>query len=458
MDSSGSRQSEPKSKPKTLSSKFNISVFLGEESSVQKRAELIVLADQVVTCAGNGKPKTKGDAADVGSISEGAIVLNEGLVTEIGTRQEILAKWGGDRLELANTSVIPGLVDPHCHPIWAGDRTHEFVLRAQGATYEEIHAAGGGIAHTVEATREASDECLKSKTLEIIEYMMAHGTTTLEAKSGYGLSVAEELRHLEILGTIEQASPIDMVRTCLGAHAIPPEFKDDRAGFVNLVTQELLPAVKEKNLAEFADVFCERGAFTRDESEIVLRAAKELGFGLRIHAEEFSNLGGSRMAGELGAASCDHLQHISEDDFPALLQGGTIPTVIPGTSFFLNLDVYAPARKLWDAGLPVALGTDYNAGSCLLPSMQMAMSLAVLQMRMSPEEALTAATINAAHSLGLGHKIGSLEPGKQADLVVLNTPNWKDAIYRFGGNAVRAVVKKGVVLNTLLRSPLGAPL
>lgn len=191
---------------------------------------------------------------------------------------------------------------------------------------------------------------------------------------------------------------------------------------------------------------------------MVLSAAKELGFGLRIHAEEFSNLGGSRMAGTLGAASCDHLQHIHDDDFPALKQGGTIPTVIPGTSFFLDLDVYAPARRLWDSGLPVALGTDFNAGSCLMPSMQMAMSLAVIKMKMTPEEALTAATLNAAYAVGMGDQIGSLIPGKQADMLVLSTPDWRDAVYRFGGNAVRAVVKKGVVLNTILRSPLGAPL
>jgi imidazolonepropionase len=423
-----------------------------------KRADLIILANQVVTCAGGDGPKTKDEAAQIGLVKDGAVVTVNGKIVEIGTRQEILNVWGGDRLELGETSVIPGLVDPHCHPLWAGDRTHEFAMRARGATYEEIHAAGGGIAHTVQSTRAATTKDLETRMAGVVELMAAHGTTTLEAKSGYGLSLKEELRQLEVISQVDRKTPIDIVSTCLGAHAIPPEFESDRNGFLEMITKELLPAVKQRDLARYVDVFCERGAFDCQESEMVLRAAKELGFGLKIHAEEFSNLGGSRMAGTLGAASCDHLQHIHEDDVAALKQGGTIPTVIPGTSFFLDLDVYAPARELWDWGLPVALGTDFNAGSCLLPSMQMAMSLAVLKMKMTPEEALTAATLNAAHAIGMGDRVGSLEPGKQADMLVLNSPDWRDVIYRFGGNAVRAVVKKGVVLNTVLRSPLGAPL
>lgn len=423
-----------------------------------KRAELIVLAKEVASCAGPKGPRKGHNSKDVGLIQNGAVVISDGTILDVGHQENMLAKWDGDRLELPNTSIIPGLVDPHCHPLWAGDRQHEFVLRAEGASYEEIHAAGGGIAHTVEKTRQASTAHLVANMGSLLESMMMHGTTTLEAKSGYGLSFDEEIRQLEIIQQVTSESSMDVVATCLGAHAIPADSAQDRVTFLKMVTEKLLPAVKEKNLAQYVDVFCERGAFTCDESEFVLKAAKNLGFGLRIHAEEFSNLGGSRMAAKLGAASCDHLQHISPEDFPYLERGGTIPTVIPGTSFFLDLDVYAPARELLDFGLPVALGTDFNAGSCLLPSMQMAMSLAVLKMKMTPEEALTAATINAAHSIGMGDKIGSLEVGKQADLLVLNTPQWRSMIYQFGANHVRAVVKKGVVLNTVLRSPLGAPL
>lgn len=422
-----------------------------------KRAELIVAADQVVTVAGD-RPKDKALAADPGIIADGAVVLLDGVIADLGTQKEIARRWTGDRLQLANSCLIPGLVDPHCHPLWAGDRKHEFVLRAQGATYEEIHAAGGGIAHTVQATRQASDEELLASTTATLERMLAHGTTTSEAKSGYGLSTAEELRHLRLLRQAGESLPIDLVLTCLGAHAVPPEYESDREGYLATITEELLPAIKAEGLASFIDVFCERGAFTCEESRIVLSKAKELGFGLRIHAEEFSHLGGSRMAAELGAASCDHLQHLAQDDFPVLKANGTIPVVIPGTSFFLDLDVYAPARALWDAGLPVALGTDYNAGSCLLESMQMAMSLAVLKMKMTPAEALAAATLNAAHTLKIADRVGSLEVGKQADLLVLDGADYRNTIYRFGSNSVRAVIKRGVVLNTILRSPLGAPL
>ncbi len=423
-----------------------------------KHADLIFIADQVVTCSGPPGPRTKGAANQLGLIEGGAVVIVGGNIEDVGHQAEILKRWAGDWLQQPNTCLIPGLVDPHCHPLWGGDRKHEFQLRGQGASYEEIHAKGGGIAHTVEATKTTDDDTLFQRASLAIERMMAHGTTTLEAKSGYGFSVEEELRQLRILNRLNACLPIDLVTTCLGAHALPPEYADNRQGFVSLITEQLLPKVAEEGLARFADVFCERGAFTCEESKQVLEAAKALGLGLRIHAEEFSNLGGSRMAAQLGAASCDHLQHLSEDDMPFLKENGTIPTVIPGTSFFLDMDRYAPARKLWDAGLPVALGTDFNAGSCLMESMQMAMSLAVLKMKMTPEEALTAATINAACSLGLGDRIGSLEPGKQADMVLLDTSDWRDMIYRFGSNSVRAVVKKGAILNTVLRSPLGAPL
>lgn len=423
-----------------------------------QRAELILAAEQVVTCAGPARPRTSDETQNLHILTDGAVVICDGTIVEVGPQEEIFSRWLGDRLQLPQSCLVPGLVDAHCHPLWAGDRKHEFVLRARGASYEEIHAAGGGIAHTVAATTQASDEELIHSTCRVLEKMMSHGTTTCEVKSGYGLLPQEEIRQLELLAQVQQRLAMDLVVTCLAAHAVPSTMAEDRAGYLKQVTDQLLPAVAERGLARFADVFCERGALTREESETILRRAKELGLGLRIHAEEFSYQGGARMAAGLGAASCDHLQHLPPEDFPALREAGTIPVVIPGTSFFLDLDVYAPARAMWEAGLPVALGTDHNAGSCLMESMQMAMALAVLKMRMTPEEALIAATVNAAHSLGLGHLVGSLEPGKQADVLILDRPDYREAIYRFGSNAVRAVIKKGVVLNTILTSPLGAPL
>lgn len=421
-------------------------------------ADLIVMADQVVTCKGPPGPRRGSAMNDVEVIEDGAVAIVKDRIAEVGTRTEIRSRWAGDYLRFPNTSVIPGLVDAHSHPLFGGSRIQEFILRARGATYQEIHAAGGGIASTVAASRKASDEELVERTRRVYERMAAHGSTTIEVKSGYGLSVAEELRHLRIMGQAAESLPIDVVRTCLGAHALPPEFADDRQGFIKLVNQELLPEVKRQGLAAYADVFCEEGAFTREESRQVLQAAKDLGFGLRIHAEEFNYLGGARMAAELGAASADHLQMLPEDDFATLAENGTIPIMIPGTSFFLDLDVYAPARALIDAGLAVGLGTDFNAGSCMTESMPMSMSLAVIKMKMTPEEALIAATVNAAHSLGLSDQIGSIEKGKKADLLILDSGDWRNLVYHFGVQFVRVVVKDGLAVNTILQSPMGAPI
>ena len=394
---------------------------------------------------------------EVSVIENGSVAMIGDRIEAIGTQSEILREWEGDHLHLPGTSVVPGLVDAHSHPVFGGSRVNEFILRAQGASYQEIHAAGGGIASTVAASRDTADEVLVARTRSVLERMVAHGSTTVEAKSGYGLTVEEELRQLRILEQAAKGVPVNLVRTCLGAHALPPEFAEDRAGFIKMVNEEMIPAVKEAGAAEFFDVFCEEGAFTVDESRQVLEAARDAGFGLKIHAEEFNYLGGARMAAQLGAASADHLQMIRDEDFAVFAEFGTIPVMIPGTSFFLNLD-YAPARRIIDAGLPVALGTDFNAGSCMTESMPMSMSLAVIKMKMTPEEALNAATVNAAATLGKLDDLGSLEVGKRADLLILDSPDWRDTIYRFGVRMVRVVVKDGMAVNTILKSPMGAPL
>lgn len=395
---------------------------------------------------------------DAGVINDGAVVIKGDRIAAVGTIGAISKEWMGDLLALPGTSVIPGLVDPHAHPVFGGSRINEFILRGRGASYQEIHAAGGGILSTVRATREASDEELERRAHRVVERMIAHGTTTLEAKSGYGLDLETELRMLRLLARLESELPIDIVPTFLGAHTMPSEYANDREGYLRLVTEVVLPRVAQEKLARYCDVFCEDGAFSLDESRRILSRAKELGLGLRIHAEQFKNLGGARMAAELGAATADHLEALPEEDFAVLREHGTIPVLIPGSTFFLHQGSYAPARAMLAADLCAALGTDFNAGSCQTESMGMALSLAVIKLRLTPEEALVAATVNAAHSLGLGAQVGSLEPGKKADMLILDAVDWREMVYHFGVNLVRVVIKNGTAVNTILTSPLGGPL
>jgi len=425
---------------------------------MRQRADFIVKAGQVVTCAPGGQPRGGTSMTDAGVISDGAVAMQGDTIVAVGPASEVLSQWEGDTLELHGTSVVPGLVDPHCHPLWAGSRVEEFALRARGATYQEIHAAGGGILSTVKATRAASEAELRTATRLRLLRMMAHGTTTIEAKSGYGLTTEDELRHLRILRQLDKSMAMDIVTTFMGAHALPPEYAGKSKEFVQLVVEEMIPRVAAEKLADFGDVFCEEKAFSCEESRQVLTACRAAGMGLRIHAEEFTYQGGARMAAELGAASADHLQHLPEEDFEILKKAGTIPIMTPGTSFFLGNGRYAPARAMLAADLPLGLGTDFNAGSCLTESMQAAVSLAVLRLKLSPEEALLAATVNAAHSLGRGALVGSLEVGKRADLLVLDAPDWREWPYHFGVNFVRVVVKNGMAVNTIMQSPLGPPL
>lgn len=380
---------------------------------------------------------------EIGEIEEGALAIVGGMVAEVAPARDLLRRWEGDVHEYLGSALTPGLVDAHTHPIFAGSRADEFTMRARGATYEEIHAAGGGIASTVRATRDASDQELESRTRRNLLRMLVHGTTTVEAKSGYGLETGEELRELRILRRLGRELPLDVVPTFLGAHAIPEEYAGRSGDYLDLVVGEMLPLVAREGLAEWVDVFCERGAFTVEEARRVLQEGRRLGLGARIHAEEFSYLGGARMAAELGAGAADHLQNLPASDFQVLREAGTIPVMTPGTSFFLGQGHYAPARGMVDADLPVALATDFNAGSNLTSSMAVAMSLAVLRLKLTPAEALVAATVNSAWSLGLGHRVGSLEAGKQADMVVLDTADWKEWPYCYGVNLVRQVYKRG---------------
>jgi imidazolonepropionase len=347
---------------------------------------------------------------------------------------------------------MPGFVDPHTHLIWAGDRAAEFEMRLQGKTYLEILAAGGGILSTVRATRSASLEALLEETRPRMRSMFEHGTTTAEAKTGYGLETATELRMLEALRALANEGPLDLAITFLGAHAIPVEYKGDVEGYTDHIVKTMLPAVRDwwreqgdPQPLPFVDVFCETGAFSLEESRRILEAARGLGFPLKIHADEFDNLGGAALAAELNAVSADHLVATSPEDIRALAASETVAVALPCTPFGLAEGRYTPARAILEAGGLLALATDLNPGTAWCGSMQFAIALACRYMGLAPAQAIAAATINSAAALRMEGKVGSLEPGKQADILVLNVPDYRHLGYRFGTNLVSTVVKKGQV-------------
>ena len=350
--------------------------------------------------------------------------------------------------------MTPGLVDPHTHLLFAGSRENELELRQRGAAYMEILAAGGGILSTVEATRAASAEELTAHGRRWLDEMLSHGTTTIEAKSGYGLDLATELRLLEVAHELSAEGPIDIVPTYLGAHAVPPEFRarpDGVEAYVRNILEEQLPGVAAHGRARFCDVFCEEGAFTADQSERILLAAAGFGMGLRLHADEIVPSGGAELAAKLGATSADHLASPSDAGITALSDASAegrpvVATLLPATTWFLMKKQHAPARTFIERGVPVAVGTDFNPGTSPTPSLPLAMTVACLNLRLSPDEALAAVTINAAFAIGLGDEIGSLESGKAADLVIWNVPTSRQIPYWPAADLVRTVVKRGRIV------------
>ncbi|MGC8915917.1 MAG: imidazolonepropionase [Thermoanaerobaculum sp.] len=348
-------------------------------------------------------------------------------------------------LDARGGCVVPGFVDPHTHLPFAGYREDEFDRRLAGETYAQIAASGGGIVKTVAATRNASEEELLALTLQRLSRQLVWGTTTTEAKSGYGLDVENELKQLRVLRRAGELQPVEIVPTAMPAHEVPPEWRHDPEGYVDLVIREVYPAIAREGLAQGVDVFCERGVFTPEQTRRLLAPARRYGWRMHLHADELSPLGGAELAAELGASSASHLLHVSEAGIHALRAAGVVAVVLPGVSFFLR-DRYAPVRALITAGVPVALATDCNPGSSHTESMAAIMQLASLGAGMKSEEALTAATLNAAAALGLAERLGSVEVGKQADLVVLDAPNPKHLVYHFGVNLVRHVVKRGRVV------------
>jgi imidazolonepropionase len=413
---------------------------------------LLHSASQLLTIA--GPPQRGANLGRLGIIPDGAVLIRDGVIEAVGTTAELRSAYSHEEiLDAAGHVVMPGFVDPHTHLLWVGDRAAEFEMRLEGKTYLEILASGGGILSTVRLTRQASLQMLLNETRPRLRDMLAHGTTTAEAKTGYGLQTETELLMLQALLILDAEGPLDIAPTFLGAHAIPPEYKDNPDGYTGLVCSEMLPTICHwwdehvpNHPLPFVDVFCETGAFSLEQSRRILESAKTLGFPLKIHADEFDRLGGASLAAELGATSADHLVKTSPADIAYLASSDTIAVALPCTPFGLAEYDYTPARAILEAGGLLALATDLNPGTAWGGNMQFAIALACRYMRLTPAQAIVAATLNAAAAINRANSIGSLEHGKQADLLILNVTDYRHLGYRFGTNLVQTVIKHGKVM------------
>ncbi|MGC1615503.1 MAG: imidazolonepropionase [Candidatus Acidiferrum sp.] len=412
---------------------------------------LITGASQLLTLRGRGA--RRGTAlANLGIVKDGALLVREGKIAAVGARAKIEAlpdAVAAEKLDLGGRVVLPGFVDSHTHLIHAASRAEEYELKIAGASYEEIARKGGGILNSVKKLRAATSEALKRRAHRALAQFAAYGTTTVEAKSGYGLDVASELKILRLHKELAAEQPLDIVSTFLGAHVVPAEFRGTSAGvkrYIELLTEKLIPEVARENLADFCDVFCDRGAFTREQAKKILEAGKRHGLAPRLHAEQLTRTGAAQLAVQLGAASCDHLEQVNSSDIATLAKSHTVATLLPGCDFHLGLKNYAPARRLIEAGAIVAVATDYNPGTSPTWSMPMILSLACSQLRMTPAEAITAATINAAYALRREDRIGSLGVGKFADLAVFDVDDYREIPYYFGVNTCWMTVKRGAVV------------
>jgi len=418
---------------------------------MKQQADLLIhSAAQLLTLASAGGPQRGAELGRLGIIEDGAVAVCDGQVLLTGSTASIRAQVEATHeIDAGGRVVMPGFIDPHTHVVFAGERADEFEQRIAGASYMDIMAAGGGIMSTVRATRQATVDELVAQSRLRLDTLLAHGSTTVEVKTGYGLTVADELKMLEAIHRLNAEHPLDLAPTFLGAHAVPTEYQGRADAFVDLVVDEMLPAFAPHVPGSpplFCDVFCEEGAFSLAQSRRILERAARLGFGLKIHADEFRPLGGTALAVELGAISADHLVCTPQNEILALGRSSTIAVALPGTPFGLGHRDYTPARAIVEAGGALALATDLNPGTCYCESMQLMIALACRSMRLTPAEAIAAATINAAHALGLGNRVGSLEPGKQADMIVLDAPNYRHLGYRFGSNLVQKVIKRGQVV------------
>jgi len=417
---------------------------------------LILHAHQLLTCASPEGPKRGTEMQDVGIIENGAVAISNGSIVAVGTSSELTGRFEPKKiLDAGGKVVCPGFVDPHTHAVYAGDRVNEFELRIKGASYMEIMEAGGGIVSSAKAVRNASLDQLIEETRPRLNAMLKLGTTTLELKTGYGLDVSSEMKILAAIAALASRHDCTLVPTFLGAHAVPPEFKGKSDEYVSLIIEEMLPRAAAwytgSDFAKFGipfycDVFCEQNAFDLQQSRRILEAGIRHGLGSKIHAGEFNSLGGVKLAVELKAASVDHLDVISPEEIECLAGSNTIGVILPAVNFNLGSVTFADARKLLDSGCAIALSTDINPGSAPCPSMPLVMAIAARYQHMLPAEVINASTINAAYAIGLSKKVGSLEPGKMADLLLLNTHDYRHLCYQFGENLVETVIKKGRVI------------
>ncbi|MBU5437483.1 imidazolonepropionase [Tissierella sp. MSJ-40] len=415
------------------------------------RATLIIKnIDNLITLKGKDKPRIKEEMRDIGLIQNGVIALNEAEIIYVGKGElpeNITIDDDTIIIDGKGKTVTPGLVDAHTHLVHGGSRENELSMKLKGMEYLDILAAGGGIHSTVKATREATFEQLYSKAKKSLDTMISYGTTTVEAKSGYGIGDFQtEIKQLEVARRLNEDHPVDIISTFMGAHAIPKDYNEDPDKFVDIIINEMIPEVSKRDLAKFCDVFCEKGVFTIEQSRKILLAALENGLIPKIHADEIESLGGAELAAEIGCITADHLIAASDEGIKMMAGKGIIANLLPGTSFNLQAGKFARARKMIEEGVAIALSTDYNPGSCPTENLQLVMSFASLIMKLTPEEVITAVTINGAAALGLEEKIGSLKVGKQGDIVIFDAPNLDYIIYHFGINHTDKVVKKGKVV------------
>jgi len=424
----------------------------GHNTDALSNSLLIVGASQLLTLRGRG-PRRGKTLSNLGVINDGALLIRDGRIVAVGVRAKVEAlpeAKTADNLFVGGRVVLPGFVDSHTHLVHAASRAEEYELKIAGASYEEIARKGGGILNSVKKLRAATSEALKKRALAALREFAANGTTTLEAKSGYGLDVTSELKILNLHQELLREQPLEIVSTFLGAHVVPTEYRGTPGGpqrYVSMLIHRLIPEVAERKLAEFCDVFCDRGAFSRAQSEQVLEAGERHGLAPRIHAEQLTRTGAAQLGMQLGAASCDHLEQVNHADIRALGKSRTVATLMPGCDFHLGLKQYAPARSLIDGGAIVSLATDYNPGTSPTLNMPMILSLACTQLRMTPAEAIAAATINGAYALRRDKDIGSLEVGKRGDVAIFDVEDYREIPYYFGVNKCWMTIKDGEIVH-----------